>query len=289
MPSTSRPNPVARALWYIDSHFAEPVTLDDVARSAGVSRYHLSRAFGYATGVPLTGYLRARRLSEAARALAAGAPDILDLALHLGYGSHEAFTRAFREQFGVTPESVRGAGSTTHLTLTEPIAMEAALLPRLDAPRFEQCPTRLFAGLSERHTDESAAAIPAQWQRFAPHLGRIPGQIGHATYGIVHNSDDAGNAEYLAGVEVRDFAALPPSFARVRVGAQRYAVFTHPGHVAEIRRTWNTIWSQWLPQSDMEAVDAPCFERYDERFDPMTGMGGFEIWVPVQVREIKPA
>jgi AraC family transcriptional regulator len=160
--------------------------------------------------------------------------------------------------------------------------MEATPLPGLDAPRFEECETRLFTGLSERYSEQTAAAIPSQWQRFVPHIGRIPGQVGRATYGIVHNSDDAGNTEYLTGVEVRDFTKLPPELARVRVGPQRYAVFTHKGHVAEIRSTWNTIWSQWLPQSDVEAVDAPCFERYDERFDPVTGMGGFEIWVPVK-------
>jgi AraC family transcriptional regulator len=54
-------------------------------------------------------YARGRRLSEAARALAAGAPNILEVALAAGYGSHEAFTRAFRRQFGVPPEALRGA------------------------------------------------------------------------------------------------------------------------------------------------------------------------------------
>src|SRR5262245_16872676 len=92
-------DPIARALWYIESHFAEEITLDDVAAVAGVSRYHLSRTFGLATGSGLMAYVRGRRLSEAAKALAAGAPDILGVALDWGYGSHEAFSRAFREQF----------------------------------------------------------------------------------------------------------------------------------------------------------------------------------------------
>src|SRR3954468_16266203 len=100
-------NPVAKAIWFIESHLMEEVTLADIAATAGVSRFHLVRAFGLATGVPVMRYVRSRRLSEAARALANGAPEILTLALDAGYASHEAFTRAFREQFDLTPESTR--------------------------------------------------------------------------------------------------------------------------------------------------------------------------------------
>ena len=58
-----------------------------------------------------------RRLSEAARVLANGSPDILTVALDFGYGSHEAFTRAFRDQFGMTPESVRAQGHLDNVNL----------------------------------------------------------------------------------------------------------------------------------------------------------------------------
>jgi AraC family transcriptional regulator len=59
-------------------------------------------------------------------------------------------------------------------------------------------------------------------------------------------------------------------------------VFTHADHISTIRRTVNTIWNRWLPQSGMKVADAPNFERYDERFDASTGVGGLEIWVPVK-------
>src|SRR3954467_11229719 len=116
-------NPAQRALWYIESHLAEPMTLDEIAAISGVSRFHIVRAFAAATGRPVMRYVRGRRLTEAARSLADGAPDILSVALDAGYGSHEAFTRAFREQFGVTPEAVRLRGHVETLELVEPIRM----------------------------------------------------------------------------------------------------------------------------------------------------------------------
>src|SRR6202043_2123705 len=112
-------NPAQRALWYIESHLAEELTLDEIAGVAGISRFHLVRAFAVATGFSAMRYVRARRLSEAARALAGGAPDILNLALDADYGSHEAFTRAFRDHFGVTPEAVRSSACLDHLKLVE--------------------------------------------------------------------------------------------------------------------------------------------------------------------------
>jgi AraC family transcriptional regulator len=275
-------NPVAKALWYIESHFAQEIDLAEVAAVTCVSRYHVSRAFGLATGLSLMRYVRGRRLTEAARALALGAPDILAVAIEAGYGSHEAFTRAFRDQFGLTPEALRAQGNLNNIQLMEPIKMDETLLTNVQPPRFENGPTLLIAGLSERYSSETSAGIPAQWQRFAPHLGHIPGQIGHVTFGVLCNSDDAGNTEYISGVAVSDFARVPKELTRLRIPEQKYAVFSHGEHISTIRRVWSTIWNKWLPDSGYKVAEGPEFERYPESFDPLTGAGGFEIWIPVK-------
>jgi AraC family transcriptional regulator len=276
-------NPVGKALWYIETHFAGELSLDGTAAIGGVSRYHMSRAFGFATGRSVMGYVRGRRLSEAARSLAGGAPDILAVALDAGYGSHEAFTRAFRDQFGLTPETVRGQRHLENLALVEPIKMDQTLLTNLAPPRFENGRPLLIAGLGERYTCDSSKAIPALWQRFGPHIGIVPGQVGGGTtYGVCCNADDEGNFDYIASVEVSDFSGLPAEFARLRIPPQRYAVFSHREHVSTIRRTVHTIWSKWLPESGHQAVDAPNFERYGEEFDGRTGTGGLEIWIPIK-------
>jgi AraC family transcriptional regulator len=276
-------NPAQKALWYIESHLAQPLTLDEIAGVGGVSRFHMVRAFAAATGFPVMRYVRARRLSEAARALANGAPDILTLALDADYGSHEAFTRAFRDYFGVTPEMVRAATCLDKLRLQEPIKMDSTALDHLKPPRFETSKPLLVAGLGERIThDNQGAGIPNQWQRFHQSVDNIPGRIGKVAYGVCCNGDDAGNFDYIGGVEVTDFSDLPREFSRVRIPEQKYAVFTHSEHISTIRRTVNTIWNHWLPISGMKAADAPNFERYDEKFDPLSGDGGLEIWIPVK-------
>jgi AraC family transcriptional regulator len=275
-------NPAQKALWFIESHLAGALTLDEVAAVAGVSRFHLVRAFAAATGFSVMRYVRARRLSEAARALANGAPDILTVALDADYGSHEAFTRAFREHFGVTPEAVRGSAQLDNRQLLEPITMDSTVIDNLKPPRFEVSKPLLIAGLGERYTWESSAAIPGQWQRFHQSVQNFPGRIGKVAYGVCCNGDDAGNYDYIAGVEVADFFDLPREFSRVRIPEARYAVFSHGDHISTIRRTINTIWNHWLPASGLKAADAPSFERYDENFDSLTGNGGFEIWVPIK-------
>jgi AraC family transcriptional regulator len=275
-------NPAQKALWFIESHLADALTLDEIAGVAGISRFHLVRAFAVATGFSVMRYVRARRLSEAARALAGGAPDILNLALDADYGSHEAFTRAFRDHFGVTPEAVRSAARVDHLKLVEPILMDSTVTDKLQPPRFTTARPLLIAGVSDRFSHENGAGIPGLWQRFHQSVADIPGRIGQVAYGVCCNGDDAGNFDYIAGVEVSDYSDLPREFARVRIPEQKYAVFAHRDHVSSIRRTVNTIWNHWLPASGLKMADAPTFERYDENFDPLTGDGGFEIWVPVR-------
>jgi AraC family transcriptional regulator len=283
---TTAMNPAQRALWYIESHLAEPMTLDEIAAISGVSRFHIVRAFAAATGLPVMRYARARRLTEAARLLANGAPNILRVALEADYGSHEAFTRAFRDQFGATPEAVRATTCVSQLKLQEPILMDSTMLDHLAPPRFETAKAFLVAGPAERITCDNGAMIPGLWQRFHQAVADIPARVGQekdqVAYGVCCNGDDAGNFDYIAGVEVADFSDLPRRFGRIRIPEQRYAVFTHTDHVASVRRTVNTIWNQWLPASGLKAADAPSFERYDEKFDSATGIGGFEIWVPVK-------
>jgi AraC family transcriptional regulator len=276
--------PVERALWYVESHFTREVSLDEVARICGVSRFQMSRAFGEALGLSLTQYLRGRRLSEAARALAAGAPDILAIALEAGYGSHEAFTRAFHEQFGLTPAELRTRGHLDGLALIEPRRRDPPAPAALEPPRLERRGPLSIAGLGERFPSHSLAGIPALWQRFHAHLGHVPGQVGSVAYGVcMAAGGDRGSTHYLAGVEVADLSEIGETLTGLRIPGQRYAVFRHAAHITTIASTVEAIFRAWLPASGHAAAGFPdLIERYDASFDPDTGAGGLELWLPLR-------
>ncbi len=274
-------DPVAKAIWFIESHLSQDLRLEDIASVSGVSPFYLTRAFAAAVGRSVMRYARGRRLSEAARTLAGGADDILAVALEAGYGSHEAFTRAFGQQFGTTPEDVRASASLEGLALIDAVRRLQPIDAGVETPRIEPGRVLLIAGLLERYTIETASRIPFQWQRFAPYIGNIPDEAGTCTYGIMSNNDAEGNIEYISGVEVRSFSEMPSELARLRIAARPYAVFTHRDHISQIPKTWNAIWNAYLPSSHLTVADAPYFERYDDRFDPHTGTGVTEIWIPL--------
>ncbi len=164
------------------------------------------------------------------------------------------------------------------------MAASAISLTKLEPPRTEKGPELLIAGLGERYTSETSGRIPAQWERFTRYLGRVPEQVGSATYGVLCKLDEEGHLEhdikYITGVEVSDVANIPAGWSHVRIPARPYAVFSHRENVSTIRRTWSTI-HRWLPKSGMKVADAPQFERYGETFNGATGEGGVEIWIPI--------
>lgn len=275
---------IHRAIWFIEAHLSEPLTLDQVAEAAGATRFSLSHVFVATTGMTTLGYVRARRLSVAAKALAAGAPDILELALEAGYGSHEAFTRAFRERFGRSPTEVRERRSVSQLLLQEAYSMTNQDATRLSPPRWEELPALRLTGLREHFSAlAERARIPGLWQRFAPHIGHIPGQIGGAAYGVSYDFDPTSESfSYLAAVQVTSTSQLPTELASFSIPAQRYAVFRHDGHVSEVGATINAIFNSWAPASGHKFGDTPnCLERYGAEFDGLTGNGGFDILIPV--------
>jgi AraC family transcriptional regulator len=274
-------DPVVKALWFIEGNSTREITLDDIAAAACVSRFHLTRAFGDVLHRPVMRYLRARRLTEAARALAAGAPDILSVALAAGYGSHEAFTRAFGDEFGLTPEQLRTDGSTDGIELVEPVLMQQIGKTELEPPRFVDGKAMLIAGFGKRFEYGAMDGIPQLWQRLQPHLGHIPNEVVGDAYGVIVNSDDKG-FDYIAAAEVTDFSGVEEEMTRIRIPAQRYAVFVHRGHITTMRSSMNAIWRDWLPNSGFHAADAPLLERYGPEFDPRSGNGGLQIWLPVK-------
>jgi len=170
-----------KALWVIERNLDRPLTLAGIADSCGVSRYHLAHAFGETTRAERDA-IRSRAAAQRGgpRPLANGAPDILELALETGYSSHEAFTRAFRAQFGATPETVRSNKSTEDLPMTKAIKIADEEGAKPAAPRFASGAPMLVVGLAERQNFAAPQAIPGQWQKFMALTRRFPTRCGRS-------------------------------------------------------------------------------------------------------------
>ncbi|MFN7921695.1 MAG: GyrI-like domain-containing protein [Bryobacteraceae bacterium] len=151
----------------------------------------------------------------------------------------------------------------------------------LTAPRIVASEPKLIFGLSQPCPAAGDPAIPSLWKRFAPYIGAISGRVGNNAYGVIHNTSETGRFDYTAGVEVRTFPAQPGDFAQLRIPAQTYAVFEHQEHVSTVGAAWRAIWEHALSDAGFEAADGPAFELYGARFDPATGNGGLELWVPI--------
>ncbi len=210
----------AKALWVIERNFGNDLTLGSIAESCGVSPFHLAHAFGAATGKSVMSYVRGRRLTEAARALANGAPDILSVALESGYASHEAFTRAFREHFGTTPETVKRNASFAALPLVQPIELTEGKPAMLEEPKIVSRGAMTFIGLVERQAFDAPHLIALQWQKFMAMYGLVEKKVSEIPVGLSFNLHDEGTFDYACAVEVARDADVPKGLQRIAVAPQ---------------------------------------------------------------------
>ena len=142
--------------------------------------------------------------------LANGGPDILTVAMDFGYGSHEAFTRAFRDQFGMTPESVRAQGHLDNVNLVEAIKMDDGLFTTPALPRIEQGRLLQIAGLSGKCSHDTACSQCAR---------AVTEEEGEQSR-LLRNSEpptDAGAAEITSALSsLRSSIPPPPQRRRGR-------------------------------------------------------------------------
>ncbi|MEM7100924.1 MAG: effector binding domain-containing protein [Pseudomonadota bacterium] len=145
--------------------------------------------------------------------------------------------------------------------------------------RFHTHEALHIKGLSRFHPFDEVDQIADQWGEFAATLKQRSAAVPAVTFGIIYDTNKRG-FHYLSGIETLKteretkltLLSLPP---------QTYAVFAHADHVATLRDTCDAIWADWVPHSKRKVVEGPWFERYGSAFDPATGTGGVEIWIPL--------
>lgn len=276
--------PIEHAIWLIESRLRENPGLDDIAAETGFSRYYLSRLFAEETGKSFAGYVRGRRLSEAARELLSGAPDILPVALGAGYSSHEAFTRAFREHFDITPDEMRRRGAEQPIRFVEPLRMNTAKNVSIDPPILETLPAGTYIGLARKYAMSQLGGIPDQWVEFQRHLsGLDPASVGGA-YGIVRNAAPNGeDLEYVCAIPAGRGLDAANGLVEFKLPAMPIAKFAHKGHIAGIKAATKAIFEDALPAAGLKAAGpVDLIEFYGSEFDPRSGFGTVGLWVHVK-------
>ncbi len=203
---------------------------------------------------------------------------------------HRTFTAVTGETPGVSPGRFRKQKGILPAAYLYPPLDPAALVARpgrIDVmePRIVRLPAFVVVGMAGRFTMATTTQIPALWARFAPRIDEVPHRRGAHTLGLCLDPDaptgDEGSFTYMAAVEVERAAGLPAGMTSHTVPANTYAVFTHTGHVSRLPDTVRQVWGRWLPASPYRHVSAPDFEYYGERWNPATGEGPVDIYVPI--------
>jgi AraC family transcriptional regulator len=281
---------IQRGIAYLEARLFERPALAAVAASAGVSAWHFHRVFTILTGETPAGYVRKRQTAEICRRLVDGSEPLVEVALAAGFESQATFTRAFTRIVGVSPARYRKTGVISPAHRYGPLDL-GTLASRLHwrttmEPRIVRRPAFDVVGMAGRFTPRTTSRIPELWERFVRGpIDAVPHRAGHHTLGVCIDADAATLEQdgftYLAGVEVSRVDGVPAGLIAITVPARTYAVFTHAGHISRLPDTVKQVWGTWLPASRYRHVASPDFELYDERWDPTTGEGEIDIWVPI--------
>ena len=293
-----------RVLAYIDEHLDEPLDLATLAEVAHFSSFHFHRLFSAWMGETFGDYLRRRRVEVAAMRLAAQPRTrILNIALSVGFGSAEAFTRAFRNRFGCSPttwreqqssrrraESNSGQANSKHGQILPPSFAEHAVSRKHHeeiAMKVELIDRQPATVVYIRHLGPYGEAVARFWREtYTPWAAMNRFDVDHARYGIAH--DDPGitapeQCRYDACAEVPpDFAPTGGALKKVIPGG-KYAALRFSGTVGEIGEAWAALLRDWLPSSKLQLDCRPCFEYYPKgaACDAKTGKFECEICIPV--------
>ena len=289
-----------RVLEHIDQHLDRTLELRELAAVAHFSSFHFHRLFSAFMGETLGEYLRRRRLEIAAMRLAAQPRvPILTVALGVGFGSAEAFARAFKSRFGVSASAWRQAQIRQRSNPDQAIRNADQAQPgrTFDHPIFEQRRKEIPMKVNVidrapakvaylRYTGPYGPPVAEFWQRIAAPWMGSHGLFGRARYGISH--DDPGitapeKCRYDACVEVApDFVASGPAHVTTIPGG-KYATAEFRGNAGEIEEAWASLLRDWLPRSGLQLDARPSFEYYpsDAHYDPKSGSFACQLVIPV--------
>lgn len=274
------------ALDYIESRLDGEISHSELARLTKHSAYHFQRVFSYMAGVTLAEYVRRRKLTRAAVDLHGGNEKVIDVALKYGYESPTAFTRAFQNFHGITPnEAKRGGTVTAYPPLSFQITIKGVTAMQY---RIEEKEAFRIVGPKLETTSEGDRAlqeIPAFWGEVArsgavPELCEIMDGEPRAILGVcVGSFQESLEFDYYAAAPSTKPA--PEGMGEYTVPACTWAIFECTGPMPHsIQELTARIVREWLPTSGYEYGNGPDIEVYSDGDNTRPDFKSW-VWMPV--------
>jgi AraC family transcriptional regulator len=276
----------------VEAHLAEDLDVDGLARTVGTTGYHLRRMFSSLAGMPLSEYVRRRRMTVAAGDVVRGQGDLLDIAVRHGYGSTEAFGRAFRAVHGAGPSDVRRDGGPLRtqprlrfrLTVEGSTPMDTRLV---DRPAFRLVGHATRVPLIHRgvnpHIQQHIAALPQQEHVRLKALGDTePAGLVQVSDDVDPDATEGSELTYLHGVAVTHDTPVPDDLDAIEVPAGKWAVFHTAGPYPQtLQDTWAATATEWFPSNPWRLRPGPSIVAVLDRADDFS-TATCELWLPVE-------
>ncbi|MEU7131974.1 AraC family transcriptional regulator [Streptomyces sp. NPDC046261] len=278
-----------RAMDHIDAHLDGRIDVAELARIAVTSEYHFRRLFSALAGIPLSDYVRRRRLTVAGAEVLAGERTLLEIAVRYGYTSGEAFARAFRAMHGVGPGEVRRTGAALQsqprmsfrLIVEGSSSMKYRIVEKDEfrvVGRKARVPL-VYEGLNPAIADFIRSIDPETLERIQNLSDQKPRGIISATDNLDPCRTEGSELDYYHGVVTH--AAAPEDMDVLDVPAGTWAVFENSGPFPQtLQYLWRDVYTQWFPSNPYRSRPGPEILRTQVSQDG--AQADAELWIPVE-------
>lgn len=274
---------------HIESHLDRTVEVEELARIAATSEYHLRRMFSALAGIPLSEYVRRRRLTLAGAEVLAGRDTLLEIAVRYGYGSGEAFARAFRAMHGVGPGEARRTGAALHsqsrmafrLIVEGRSGMRYRVVDKagFNVVGFKARVPLVHLGPNQAIMDFVREVGPPAQERLRELSDQEPEGVVAVCDDLDPSRAEGTELDYYHGV-ITSLAA-PEDMTALAVPAGTWAVFTTSGPVPQaIQELWRDVFTEWFPSNPYRTRTGPEILRM--RLSPEQTEAEAVLWLPVE-------
>jgi len=285
---------VLQATDFIEENIDADISVSTVAGLNTLSSWHFQRVFKAYLGETIGDYLRGRRLTLAAEKMMQS-PELrlLDVALNYQFSSQEAFTRAFKSHFGLSPTNFR-TSREIFKTLKKPRVTREMLehfqngLQR--EPRIETIDKIHLVGIQDKISSPFVDApdypeiAPKLFEKFSNKRREIGNRIKGISFGVMVGDDQTmmeSSLNYLAMARVPEFKEIPKDMVSLTLEPQLYAVFENVGTAEKTRSTLDYIYGIWLQSTKYSRAPGYDFELFDQRYRLNDPLSISEYYVPI--------